>query len=57
MRKPVPYANLLIGCVLIGMRWGFAAGAGAFFIGLAMVGKSTTDHTDHTDKTKGGTKP
>jgi hypothetical protein len=38
MKRPMPYANLLIGCVLIGMHWGFAAGAGAFFIGLALVG-------------------
>jgi hypothetical protein len=38
MKKPMPYANLLIGCVLIGMHWGLTAGAAAFFIGLALVG-------------------
>ena len=37
MRKPMPYANLLIGCVLIGMHWGLTVGAAAFFIVLAVL--------------------
>ena len=45
MSRPMAYANLFLGCVLIEMHWGLAAGAGAFFIGLALVGAKGTEGT------------
>jgi hypothetical protein len=52
--RTYPYANLLIGAVLIGLHWGTGTGAAVLFIGLALLGKSTTDHTDHADKNQRG---